>query len=332
MTLHRIKHAALAAIATLALAASAFAQTVTNNSDVSYWGSGSNHAVLVISWHDGKNDSTLAWGYSWNGTATMWDMLVALAHSDPRLYARVDSATQYGPAIFGLGYDENNNGTFSVTGAQDENGNAVTPIFTVGISDTNTGASSSEAPSSSVGAAPGETDDHYAEGWFDHGYWEVFTGGTNSSYPASWTSSFGVSSITLVNNGWYALSIAGDYDPVLNASPSYPPSAAVAAAFVATSTPTPTPIPDPIAAPEVKISGKPKLTTAKAVVPIKGTVSGEASNVTYRIGNGKWQTARLASGTWRITARLKPGRNLVTVIVHGPGGDSKPVRITVIRK
>jgi hypothetical protein len=230
MILHRIKLAALAAFATLAVAASAHAQTVTGLSDLNYWGSGSNHAGLVISWNDGKSNSTLAWGFSWSGSKTVWDMLNFLATTDPHLFARIDSATQYGPALFGLGYDGNGNGIFSVTGAQDSNGSNITLSFTSGISNSNTAANSVEAPLSSANASPGEAADHYAEGWFDNGYWELFTGGTGSSYPITWTSSFdGAGNITLANNGWYAFSIAGEYDPDLGSSPSYPPGTATVA-------------------------------------------------------------------------------------------------------
>jgi hypothetical protein len=241
MTLHRIKHAALAAFSALALLGSAHAQTVNSLSDLNTWGSGSNRAGLVISWHDGKSNSTLAWGFSWSGSKTVWDMLTSLAATDPRLFARIDSATQYGPALFGLGYDENGNGIFSVTGAHDVNGQTTTPVFLSGISDMNTSASTTEAPGfdspsdpstavASANASPGEIADHYAEGWLDNGYWELFTGDTGSSYPVTWTSSFdGAGNITLANNGWYAFSIAGEYDPNLGSSPSYPPGTATVA-------------------------------------------------------------------------------------------------------
>jgi len=214
----------------------AHSQTVTGFSDLNYWGTGSNHSALVISWNDGKSNSTMAWGFSWNGSTTVADMLLALASADPRLFVRIDSATSLGTAVFGIGYDANGNGIFSVTGAHDTNGNLTTPVFTAGISDMNTDAGHTEAPYfdnnpdpnaqvASANTAPGEVADHYAEGWWDNGFWEFSRGGTTTSYPGSWDSTFvnGISQTTLLDNGWYAFSITTpDYV-------SQPPGAAIAA-------------------------------------------------------------------------------------------------------
>ena len=50
-------------------------------SDILYWvGTGSNEAVLAVNWAD----TALAWGYRWNGTATVSDMMNAIAIADPR--------------------------------------------------------------------------------------------------------------------------------------------------------------------------------------------------------------------------------------------------------
>jgi len=339
MTLHRIKHAALAAFSALALLATAHSQTVSTTSDIGYWGSGTNHAALVICMNDGKANSTLVWGYSWTGTATVWDMLTALAAADPRLFIRIDSATSFGGALFGIGYDANNDSIFSVTGAEDTSGNPVTPVFTFGISDMSTSSSSAEAPASSSGTAPGETADHYAEGWMDNGFWELFTGSSGSPYPATWTSnSSGASATTLVNNGWYAFSItAADYT-------SNTPGSAVAApggSPLPTPTPTPTSTPTPTATPVVtatptptpalSLPGKSTVTTSKPTLMVKGFASGGITSLTYRVGNQKWATAR-ASNRWSFLVRLKPGKNVITVIARGPGGKSKPLKIVIIRR
>lgn len=209
LKLHRFVQAALAAIALVTvLAAPAQAQTATGFSDLNYWGSGTNHSALVISWNDGKTDSTLAWGFSWTGNATVADMLFALAHADPRLFARIDSATQFGPAIFGLGYDAAGDGTFSISGALDPDGNPTTPIFTNGIADLDTNPSSVQAPFSSENAEAANPFDHYSEGWFDNGFWELFSG-SGTAYPATWTSSMsGIADTPLTNDGWFALSIS----------------------------------------------------------------------------------------------------------------------------
>ena len=50
-------------------------------SDILYWvGTGSNEAVMAVNWAD----TALAWGYRWNGTATVTDMMTDIAAADPR--------------------------------------------------------------------------------------------------------------------------------------------------------------------------------------------------------------------------------------------------------
>jgi hypothetical protein len=70
------------------------------------------------------------------------------------------------------------------------------------------------------------------------------------------------------------------------------------------------------------------VTAVKTV--IRGIVTGELTSVTYKIN----KRTRVAKGTsaWKFVARLKPGRTVVTITAHGPGGDSAPVKVVVIRK
>ena len=50
-------------------------------SDILFWvGTGSNEAVMAVNWAD----TALAWGYRWNGTATVADMMAHIAAADPR--------------------------------------------------------------------------------------------------------------------------------------------------------------------------------------------------------------------------------------------------------
>jgi hypothetical protein len=50
-------------------------------SDILYWvGEGSNQAVMAVNWAD----TALAWGYRWNGSATVADMMADIAAADPR--------------------------------------------------------------------------------------------------------------------------------------------------------------------------------------------------------------------------------------------------------
>ena len=49
--------------------------------DILYWvGEGANEAVLAVNWAD----TALAWGYRWNGNATVESMMAAIAAADPR--------------------------------------------------------------------------------------------------------------------------------------------------------------------------------------------------------------------------------------------------------
>jgi hypothetical protein len=50
-------------------------------SDILFWvGEGTNEAVMAINWAD----TALAWGYRWNGTATVGEMMAHIAAADPR--------------------------------------------------------------------------------------------------------------------------------------------------------------------------------------------------------------------------------------------------------
>ena len=49
--------------------------------DILFWvGEGSNEAVMAVNWAD----TALAWGYRWNGTATVASMMAEIATADPR--------------------------------------------------------------------------------------------------------------------------------------------------------------------------------------------------------------------------------------------------------
>jgi probable HAF family extracellular repeat protein len=92
---------------------------------------------------------------------------------------------------------------------------------------------------------------------------------------------------------------------------------------------TPIPVP-PAAAPTLAVSGKKKLSTTRVKIVVRGVTSGEVTNVTYKLGK-RTRTATGASA-WKFTARLNPGRNVLTIVAHGPGGNSAPAKVIVIRK
>ncbi|MBO7317562.1 MAG: hypothetical protein J6U43_02450, partial [Bacteroidales bacterium] len=51
-----------------------------------YWvGTGSNKAILIVSWDESSPAQSLAWGYRWNGSITAADMLTAIDNADTRL-------------------------------------------------------------------------------------------------------------------------------------------------------------------------------------------------------------------------------------------------------
>jgi hypothetical protein len=98
--------------------------------------------------------------------------------------------------------------------------------------------------------------------------------------------------------------------------------------FVApTPTPTPTPVP---AKPVVKLSNKKPVKTAKKSLVVRGTASSTVTSVTYQVG-AKRGTAS-GKNSWFFTASaLKVGKTNVTVIAHGPGGNSAPLKFTITR-
>lgn len=188
MTLHRIKHAALAAIAAIALLSSAHAAAITSLSDIQYWvGSGSNQAGVVIDWNDATGTHSYAWGYRWNGTATGEDMLKAI--------------------VGAIGYS-----TYPATpgaAAPDGNGDIALTLY---------------IQSYSFGDAIYQLDYlSHSEGGFDAGsagYWSYYVADSSSSLPSAWTSSgVGMGDRVLSNNSWDGWSWAADFNDVLPATP-----------------------------------------------------------------------------------------------------------------
>jgi hypothetical protein len=200
--------------AVLMTAGGSWAQLVGDLDDLNYWGTGANRAAFVVQWNDSKSPDALAWGYRWDGTQTVTDMLLFLAANDPRLFARIDSATGFGLGIFGLGY-QTGSATFGLTGAVDVLGDPVPPVFIAGVDDLNTNPASTQSPASSTFVAPLNAVDRYSEGWNDNGFWELYHSGSSNSaleasfsLPATWTASWVGSSVTLVDESWAVFSIS----------------------------------------------------------------------------------------------------------------------------
>lgn len=207
--------------------------------DIQCWaGTGTNRAALVIHWSapevrddttvpNPSADKSLAWGFRWNDSANAEDLFNALLAADPRLFAVVSHNATYGKAIYGLGYDQNNNRNFGV-----RNGTNIfaASVFTNGLRV----ASFSQADNlQSLDAG-----DVFWSGW-NGPSWELWhesglTGGfiaaPNRSTNAYWTpddpeqpwtgvhgqweyAHFGLSGLTLKNGSWVGWSVAaGSFD------------------------------------------------------------------------------------------------------------------------
>lgn len=193
---------------------SAKAQAITLN-EIDFWvGSGPNEAALIIDWKDGKSPQALAWGFRWDGVATVGDMIQAIAGTtqiraadsgafiadvngaDPRLFVRM-SQHSFGNAIFGLGYDVDGDGASYITGLEGtETGSAVDP------------------------------DDHYVEGWFNEGYW-FGVGGTGAG--GFDFNEFVYDSLALTDGNIYGLAFDDDFSTFLGGSSGDEPQSIVAA-------------------------------------------------------------------------------------------------------
>ena len=86
----------------LLLAAGASAQwgavnTTVPQSNIQYWtGTGSNRAVVAITWVSGTNNIGIAWGVQWNGTATqLANLMDTIAAYDSRLTITWNSSHSY---------------------------------------------------------------------------------------------------------------------------------------------------------------------------------------------------------------------------------------------
>jgi hypothetical protein len=138
--------------------------------DVDYWvGTGTSRAALVIDWVENSTEpAALVWGYRWDGTAYGRDMLTAIVAADDRLFAKLGGSPTNPVAVYGLGYDANNDGTFALDGGSgfDAGGFAYT-----GPADGST----------SLDAA-----DYYAEGWFT-GFWHFGIASLNPYDGGSWS-------------------------------------------------------------------------------------------------------------------------------------------------
>lgn len=178
-------------------------------SGVQFWvGSGANRAAFVVDFNDGQAPESLVWGFRWDGTATGEDMLNAIVTADTRLYAHVSTPFSggLGTALFGVGYDRNNNGVFGVS-----------PTVTFDAGGISIGAPDDTRVATDAG-------DQWREGWWS-GYWSYWLGG-NADSPVWDYSGVGMSSRVLTDGAWDGWSFHPDF---MGDAPSVPVAAPVPA-------------------------------------------------------------------------------------------------------
>lgn len=170
-------------IATAVLSSSARAFTFD---DIEFWvGHGANRAAVVIDWSDTTTDPpALVWGFRWDGTAFGRDMLKAVVAADDRLFAKIGGPIANPVAIYGLGYDANDDSQFAL----DDN----SAFNEVGFA--------TSAPAD--GAVSVDAADHYAEGWFT-GFWHYGQAATSPYAGGAWADApLGMAGRTLTDGAW----------------------------------------------------------------------------------------------------------------------------------
>ena len=157
--------------------------------DIQFWvGEGENKAALVLQWNAEGETNALVWGYRWDGNATGYDMLTAIAKADSHLYALIDN-TSYGYTVAGLGYDVNGDGNQVLI----YNGEEV-PVVD--------GLVDAQGRDYDDWTSKDETDYWWA-GWYN-GYWSYYVDDAGALPPTGY-SGLGASSRNLVNgcvDGW----------------------------------------------------------------------------------------------------------------------------------
>jgi hypothetical protein len=199
---------ALLAAITL-LAGNASAQFVFDFGTLPTYGTGGNVSAFVVDWNNGAPNEVIGWAYLWDTPTTMEQMMANIAGvSGSDLFIRWDSNAGFGAFLFGLGH-QNGPTLFSVVGAQNNLGAPAPAAFISGVWDIDTGGGW-EPPAAFTGVAA-NAGDFYAEGFS----WTSYVAGSAPNFttsisetsfysPADWTAtSLGISSVNLVNQGWY---------------------------------------------------------------------------------------------------------------------------------
>jgi|GEM_PF-1794338 len=127
--------------------------------DITFWvGEGEKRAALVIDWYDDKG-GTLVWGFRWDGSATGYDMVCAIANADPRFLFFTHYTGPMGNTIAGFGYDLNKSGGQYLI----FDGDTDSPYYPVNGIVTTTAYDYDFWTND-------DPDDHWQSGWYE-GYW-----------------------------------------------------------------------------------------------------------------------------------------------------------------
>lgn len=187
----------------LATASSAWSIHAATLDDIQFWtGNGTNRAALVIDWGDAKSPQSLLWGYRWDGAATGLDMLQTVITADARLFGYWGQFS-WGTAIFGLGYDLNDSGSFGVE-----------PPLAFGPGGLLVELGSDNADDT---RQPSDVSDHYHEGW-NNGFWAYYL---KSSAAEDWASAMsGGDGRALTDGAWDGYRFAPNFSSTAPAEPS----------------------------------------------------------------------------------------------------------------
>lgn len=162
-------------------------------SDIQNWsGQGANEAAMVVQWNVEGETNAMAFGFRWDGEATGYDMLSAIAKNNPRFYYLTES-TGFGYTVAGLGWDADNDGDLGLmlNGTRYDL-NADSYVETNEYNYDNWTAA--------------DPDDTWQSGWSTNGFWSYYT---KEAETEDWGfSSVGVSGRKLTNGCWDGMNFA----------------------------------------------------------------------------------------------------------------------------
>lgn len=176
--------ASLLALAVLCPGSKAFA-VITGLSDITSWyGTGSNEAAFVVQWNDGNSPVSLAWGFRWDDAAT-----VTVAQMMQAIAGQITIGTTTTPNASG-------DSRLSWTGTDYGPGSGV---FIDSISYNQNGLPGYDQVVRNQSGYNPDTEE----------FWGFYIGTAGSSFSSTFTASdYGISTVTLTNQGWYGFSYA----------------------------------------------------------------------------------------------------------------------------